>query len=109
MENIETLSLQELQSIEEVSQAMIWCINMDTNTKDKSSKVAYEQKQRVILSYIDENYLLPDIKENFWPTNEDKVVHDQTTSNSTNGKRLGIIIGYYWLKNSNQKNQTTLK
>ncbi|CAL6018161.1 Conserved_hypothetical protein [Hexamita inflata] len=92
MENIETLSLQELESIEEVSLAMISCINTETNIKDNTSKVALEQKQQIIRTYIYQNYLLPDIKENFWPTNEDQIVHDQTTSNATNGKRLGIII-----------------
>ncbi|CAL6001737.1 Conserved_hypothetical protein [Hexamita inflata] len=104
MVDVKPLDQSDLQSIEEVSWAMISFIEGTYNKKDKASKQHAEQNKQIIMSFIEQNYLRQDIKENFWPTNEDKVVHKQNTLNTTNGKRLGIIM-----HNTNLKNETNLK
>ncbi|CAL6012040.1 Conserved_hypothetical protein [Hexamita inflata] len=85
-----TLNLEELQYIDRISWAMIRMIDKDSDDTIRES-VGRDLKD-MICEFVSNTFNENIMKENFWHSNEEKLVYDQNNRNITGQGRTALIV-----------------
>ncbi|CAL6011183.1 Conserved_hypothetical protein [Hexamita inflata] len=86
------LNQEELQYIDKISWAMIRMIDEDSCTDDDVRKLPGRDLKNMICEFVSNTFNEKIMKENFWHSNEDKLVYDQNNRNITGQGRTALII-----------------
>ncbi|CAL6104427.1 Conserved_hypothetical protein [Hexamita inflata] len=86
------LNSEELQYIDRISWAMIRVIDEDSCTNDEIRKLPGRDLKDMICEFVSSIYNENIITENFWHTNEERLVYEQNNRNVTGQGRTALVI-----------------